>query len=378
MNESRIYSGISTNEFAYKAHSPNRFRGANIEHPADKYIYWLPFMIESGMLQNNDVCLSVSHLIYDVASDSLNYFLGDNYSVLYSITECPFQKVVIPLGIWTGSLTESPTGHANMLFVDKSKTPWEIERFEPHGHNADDDWVQDIHRKIDNAINYWLFTKLGKKRFTYLRPVDVCPMPGPQIMGGERNQPFNGFCQMWVLLYAEMRLAYPSASPDQLVEWFINLPQEELYEMVQDYIHFVRDTPIPQSFKDLQDAKLEMIQVYEIGLKNFRTSQVDDVEAISYQLYTLMANAPKSVETVKIITEIIVGLFSKLTYSVLPDWETYVVPILENITGKDLRNQKHLGDKMSKLVNSRTRDSAKESIATKLLEEFSLSKTNGP
>ena len=121
--------------------------------------------------------------------------------------------IIIPLGFVCKN-----TGHANFLIYD-SKTK-ELERFEPYGFmpgvclNP-----PNLDKKLADLLNSNVQVDMVKKVY---EPLSFCPKISFQILQDrEFEQQIGdpgGFCAVWVIWYADVRLENPNKTRKQVVE----------------------------------------------------------------------------------------------------------------------------------------------------------------
>jgi hypothetical protein len=128
------------------------------------------------------------------------------------LNNCKTEFVVIPIAFTTESLIPN-IGHANVLIYNRNKNI--IEHYEPYGSNAftndHDDYYKKL-KKIFNEIN-----------IVYCNPANTCPLVGPQKRENLcPNIVFNvktlGFCLIWSMWLAELRINNPNVNSKQLIE----------------------------------------------------------------------------------------------------------------------------------------------------------------
>ena len=143
-----------------------------------------------------------------------------------------FRWFIIPIGIEIGSYS-----HANYLIVDFELM--QIERFEPHGANHPIGLNYDPNMLDLMIINYIDNSEL---KFEYFKPSDYLPNIGFQIKEiNELKSDYigdpNGFCALWCIWWADLRLSNPDISRKKLVK-YIN---RELINGKNSYRKLIRD-----------------------------------------------------------------------------------------------------------------------------------------
>jgi hypothetical protein len=115
---------------------------------------------------------------------------------------------VLPFTFATSSF--NPMGHANILIYNKNKNI--VEHYEPYGGSQFDDKYYNRLDQIFKQIN-----------IIYCNPTTTCPRLGPQI--NENSCPnlfFNiktpGFCVIWSLWLADLRINNPNVNSKTLIE----------------------------------------------------------------------------------------------------------------------------------------------------------------
>lgn len=300
------YKGVERGKFRYRSRSPRRKVGQYATNVATRTTLIIPYMIETGTF-GNAVCYAAAGIHYHVPKRSFTTY-GAMDSVYWSIVDCPHRSVVIEVTATGGK--EGEATHANLIYVNKAVTPWEIERFEPHGKiegsYAEGDYLYSMQNTIDLDLKAWFAQVLGADKFIYKSPIDVCPRRGPQSRS-EAFQELGGFCQTWTMLYATMRLEHPNMTSEELLNTFFSMEPKELYEMIQDFIAFATDLDISNEWITYFNARKGLIFMFDYFLKEKRNPTMDKSldKDISHTLYTLIAKAPKDIATVKNLNNII-------------------------------------------------------------------------
>ena len=146
---------------------------------------------------------------------------------------------IIPIGIEIGSLA-----HANYLIFDIIN--FQVERFEPHGLDNPNGMNYEP-EQLDRII--YEFIKNINDKFIYLKPSDYLPKIGFQtkeineLQNDYIGDP-NGFCALWCVWWADMRLSNPNIHPKKLVKQLnkelIN-SQSSYKKLIRDYSWYIID-----------------------------------------------------------------------------------------------------------------------------------------
>lgn len=329
----------------YRSRSPSRKRGEYSQPDASKNITFSSYMVEIGHYGKDTVCLAASNIGYNVLDKTFRHGME---SVYWSIMDCPYTMVVIEI---TAIFKPKEPTHANLLLINKSKSPWEIERFEPHGmvessaQYAESDELYTMQERIDTSLKEWFTSVLGSAGipFVYKRPMDVCPHMGPQTRS-ERVSDLAGFCQTWTKFYWNVRLDNPQMSGEEILHDLFEIDPEELFEMIQDYVHFVKDITIPKEFIELLTKKKLASIGFELNMEEIRklTWIPDKVkDEISHALYTIIAKMND-------ITTFTV--YENITYSIQNMIQKddanlkRAMQIIKALTGKKLQENEELRD----------------------------------
>lgn len=140
--------------------------------------------------------------------------------------------------IWALTILNPGNGpdHANMMIYDK--TTHSLERFEPHGV-SNVEWVS--RQEIDVKIKEFVNSDFGIPGFIehYYAPLDFCPVISFQRREEQREL---GYCAIWSIWYAELRLLHPDKSREQIIMDAINSIDESktgFYAFINDYANFI-------------------------------------------------------------------------------------------------------------------------------------------
>lgn len=133
------------------------------------------------------------------------------------------QFLIIPLGI------ELQNGsHSNILIFDKVKKTYE--RFEPNGstYPFKFNYYPD---KLDNEIQKYILT--FTKQFTYYSPAQYLPKIGFQILESiDKNKKIGdpgGFCAVWCIWYASMKIKYKNIDIEKLaIKLILKIKEDDI------------------------------------------------------------------------------------------------------------------------------------------------------
>ena len=150
--------------------------------------------------------------------------------------------------------TDCDVGHYNLLIID-TKLKF-IERFEPYGsilyekHNKEQ---QTISAVFDKELKLALSNSIFKD-YKYINPKQSCPRVGFQeeeemdLKFGVKT-PANsldpgGFCGVWSLWYANLRIKYPNIPPRRLQSKAFNILKKNphsLRRFIRNYAAFLHN-----------------------------------------------------------------------------------------------------------------------------------------
>ena len=148
---------------------------------------------------------------------------------------------VIPIGIEI-IINNNIYSQANYLIFDLKLM--EVERFEPHGSNHPvglDYDVELFDSMLENKINSF------NLKFKYIIPINFLPKIGFQVKEiNELNSDYlgdpNGFCALWCIWWADIRLSNPDISRIKLVKLLNRELINNNYsykKLIRDYSHYV-------------------------------------------------------------------------------------------------------------------------------------------
>lgn len=156
---------------------------------------------------------------------------------LYKNKSDGFRWIIIPIGIELNSYS-----HANYLIIDIELM--QIERFEPHGANPPIGLNYEPNNLDLILIDYFNTSGLD---FEYFKPSDYLPSIGFQIKEiNELKSDYigdpNGFCALWCIWWADIRISNPEISRNKLVKYvnreLIN-GKYSYKKLIRDYSHYV-------------------------------------------------------------------------------------------------------------------------------------------
>lgn len=156
-----------------------------------------------------------------------------------NMNTCKKRFIVVPLFFENPKNCSNGVAHYNVLIIDKQlKT---MERFESYGYKQyDTKKTYEMFKSFDDKI-----AKLYSK-YTYYSPNQFCPMEGLQEI--EERQIDNnsdietesdpgGFCGVWSIWYAELRLKHPDMDRKKLLSKASNIiiKQKNLRSYIRKY-----------------------------------------------------------------------------------------------------------------------------------------------
>ena len=156
-----------------------------------------------------------------------------------NLNNCKKRFIAIPLFFENHKKCQYDVAHYNILIIDKKNKT--MERFESYGYD------------FENDLNkYYIFksfdTHMAKlyPSYQYIIPENFCPFSGVQKI--EENQIYNnnnietysdpgGFCGVWSIWYAELRLKYPNMNRKKLLNKAskIIMKQKNLRSYIRKY-----------------------------------------------------------------------------------------------------------------------------------------------
>lgn len=155
------------------------------------------------------------------------------------------QTIILPLSFGSGM-----TYHTNVILINPVRK--EFERFEPYGQYRLKTEIQSdaVLFKLDTAMNSFLSEKLytycpNLLSYSYVTTADFCPrVKAPQHVQEEpvfakvrKNEliEFVGFCTVWSMMYAHLRILFPEMSGQQvLTELNDSVKKNTLFRLTWD------------------------------------------------------------------------------------------------------------------------------------------------
>jgi hypothetical protein len=145
--------------------------------------------------------------------------------------------------------------HANMMVIDLFRKT--VERFEPYGkYMVNNTFGKNITKSIDEIIRRQFMELAGLNDFTYLSPVDLEPLIGPQSVGDL----FGGMCVTFSMIYLHLRIMNPDIKSENIVAYLSKMTKHRITVLISKYARFIEDTlkshpqDIEHNYKKLEEA----------------------------------------------------------------------------------------------------------------------------
>jgi hypothetical protein len=180
-----------------------------------------------------------------------------------SLLECKKQGKRFYVSIL--SMETATTFHDNILIFDLEKNT--CERFEPYGSQYLTEGIEETLYNVFISSVSKLFDKKMKSilklhKFKYISPIDYCPKESFQIYNNLENNRTNtnntnnrdpaGFCSVWSLWWADLRLSNPDIPYDKLVTLsFDKIAKIGFRKFIRNYSIFLT-TQIISLFNELK------------------------------------------------------------------------------------------------------------------------------
>jgi hypothetical protein len=172
---------------------------------------------------------------WDCKNSECNFNSPGGLDILEKCINSSERLVVIPFNLY-GDLCG--VGHANMLIYDKQDHT--LERFDPNTQ-TDPCYSPEL---LDNNIAEYFKNYLNDDQLKYIPPSSFCPKKGPQIIEKIYQKEFGssislGSCTIWSLLYAYVRIAYPTYTREEVLNFLIediHNESENIYVYVKEVL----------------------------------------------------------------------------------------------------------------------------------------------
>jgi hypothetical protein len=198
-------------------------------------------------------------ITFDLSGSNSKVNTQFEFQLAKCITELPPDQNImfIPIG-----MKISDVGfHANMLIYRKDTN--RIEHYDPNGETQKFKKLTSILRSVFEKMNieyYPSTVKVGFQRIESLMKKTL----GPDIIEREGNE---GFCIMWSFLIAEMALANPAMSTDDILQYLlskITKTNQNLFlrNIIRGYIHYLYES-LSAFLKDKYNIDLDLTQKVE-------------------------------------------------------------------------------------------------------------------
>ena len=180
------------------------------------------------------------------------------------LKKCRKRFIIVPLFIFLENNQKS--GHANILIFDlKSMT---IERFEPYGSLKDIYTIEEEKRssKFDTEFKKDVRNKtINSKKFKYIPSNKFCPIINVQsreennlnrgFKTGELKEDPDGYCGLWIIWYANLKLKYPDLDSTKLLKKSMELLESNKHSLrsfIRKYGNFLKNNKISSlEYQDL-------------------------------------------------------------------------------------------------------------------------------
>ena len=228
--------------------------------------------IPSNYHENKQLCESYNNMgiIMSNSCEFLNFEIVWVYNKIHFIdnfdnvlSKCLLNEskrfIVIPLGI---ELNQG--SHANYIIIDKKLG--EVERFEPHGSGNPINFNYNnelLDKTLEKKFKDIFEDKLDKK-IKYFKPSDYLPKISLQMLDitekkKKRIGDPGGFCALWSIYYADMRMTYKDIPRNKLINYIINSVKEQnlsYKNLIRNYafnIIKIRDNVLNKAGLDIND-----------------------------------------------------------------------------------------------------------------------------
>jgi hypothetical protein len=184
------------------------------------------------------------------------------------ISQCRSRIIVIDVIL----VFSAGSGHSNLLLVDQDQKTYE--RFEPHGRFTDpflslvNPGKDNYHDLVDETLRGLAGDVPSLQGYSYVAPLDYCPLVGPQHYAQVdyedelyESDEDPGYCVVFSLLYAHLRLLDPDISQQQTVISLLSYDPQELQRIMRRYLYQVEEI-IPS--KDDVSTTERLLELYQL------------------------------------------------------------------------------------------------------------------
>ena len=191
-----------------------------------------------------NACVS-NAIQFNNTTKKLKLIKGINDEIVNLIMDSNCKTIIIPLSIFSEIISDN-LNHSNIIIITKNTDGIEIDRFESNGKYVSRYDYEALDKEIYHYFNYIL--SRHQITFSYYSPVDLCPIVGAQrreiannynnvcTLNGIYN---GGFCVIWSLLYAQLRIISDKSDRRAIINRLNNL-SDPIF--LQKYIRYISIT----------------------------------------------------------------------------------------------------------------------------------------
>ena len=131
--------------------------------------------------------------------------------------------------------------HSNLIIIDNKKKTFE--RFDPlgkHYSGINKNYFY-IDQKVNNILVNIIKNKLKFKKYKFISQSEISPHTGIQLIT-DKNYETVDFCNTINMIYLNLRLLYPDLKQSKIIEYFINMNNDDLTDILLKYAKYVEDT----------------------------------------------------------------------------------------------------------------------------------------
>ena len=184
------------------------------------------------------------------------------------------EKILLPIVFGT-----EETFHTNVLIINPILKTYE--RFEPYGQYRTRTDIQSkaTEFKLNAAVDTFLENVLpaycgALDLYKYIKTTDFCPALGLQSVEetnfmkdieSRKQVDFQGFCTVWSMLYAHLRVSFPSLTPAEILKGVFTemdryksrfkSDEKTLKSFIRNYICYLENHVQQQEFKSEQKSR---------------------------------------------------------------------------------------------------------------------------